>query len=126
MTNLAFIDIYNNALSEYGLSNFHIMLALLTILIGIVIIYLFRSKSGSTVKKDIVVILGPCGAGKTVLMHKLCTGEAPLTTTTMKAGNQMYAKTGSEPIQVVDYPGHAKLRSQLAEFLLRGNIVNLL
>ena len=73
-----------------------------------------------------MVILGPCGAGKTVLMHKLCTGEAPLTTTTMKAGNQMYAKTGSEPIQVVDYPGHAKLRSQLAEFLLRGNIVNLL
>eukprot|EP01041_Mallomonas_annulata_P006641 gene6641-13451_t len=81
--------------------------------------FLLRTKSGQRSKrKDIVLFLGPCGGGKTVLAYKLCLGESPETLTSMKASNLSYS-SGQGSFPIVDFPGHPKLRTQLSDLLSR-------
>ncbi|CAM9742330.1 unnamed protein product [Choristocarpus tenellus] len=70
-----------------------------------------------------VLLLGPCGSGKTAMVHRLCHNRLVSTVTSMQAGRFEYRadpSTGASPFSpLVDYPGHERLRGGVAEELTR-------
>jgi len=65
-------------------------------------------------RKRSVLLLGPCGAGKTVLIFQLCHGEIPQTVTSMKENVMVYNDEElKKPVEMIDFPGHERLRSNL-------------
>lgn len=64
-----------------------------------------------------VVLLGPSGAGKTALLHRLCTGNLPRTVASLQVSRASATiialaedgtESGSADIRVVDVPGHPR------------------
>mmetsp|Transcript_8054 Transcript_8054/g.27396 ORF Transcript_8054/g.27396 Transcript_8054/m.27396 type:complete len:276 (-) Transcript_8054:36-863(-) len=91
-------------------------LAAATLVLAAIVALLFApggSRGGSSGSRGPTVLLvGPCGSGKTALAHRLCYDNVPQTVTSMKA-NTLRCETISPPCNVVDLPGHSRLRSQL-------------
>ena len=82
-----------------------------------------------------VLVLGDIGAGKTVLVRKLLSGSVPKTRTSMKevafsnvtlqreeGGSGAGAGEGGV-LNVVDFPGHPRLRSGVAARLAQASVV---
>uniref|UniRef100_A0A7S1U4H8 Signal recognition particle receptor subunit beta n=1 Tax=Phaeomonas parva TaxID=124430 RepID=A0A7S1U4H8_9STRA len=59
--------------------------------------------------KHAVLLVGPSGAGKTCMFHKLLRDEVPETLTSMKEA----AEKLPSGKQLVDFPGHIRLRANL-------------
>ncbi|KAA0149047.1 hypothetical protein FNF31_07288 [Cafeteria roenbergensis] len=64
-----------------------------------------------------VVLIGPSGAGKTALLHRLCTGNLPRTVSSLQVSRASASiaalgadgeETGSADLRVVDVPGHPR------------------
>jgi signal recognition particle receptor subunit beta len=62
-------------------------------------------------------VLGCCGSGKTRLCYKVCTGDDVDTVTSMEAHSLQMELPSSRSVEVVDFPGHPRLRSGLAKEL---------
>jgi GTPase SAR1 family protein len=73
---------------------------LLTLLLLLVVVFVFFFKSKP---KNTILLMGPCGAGKTRFLHKLL-GQEPQTVTSIK---ERVVQIGKK--RVVDLPGHERL-----------------
>ena len=86
-------------------------------------IFLTRKKS---TKRDLVLIVGPCGSGKTVLTYQLECGHLVQSVTSMEP-HTVQVRCGSNNasfLSIVDFPGHPRLRSRLCtEYLSRAKKV---
>eukprot|EP00953_Heterococcus_sp_UTEX-ZZ885_P020814 11645-Heterococcus_DN1.PRE.1 len=73
-----------------------------------------------------ILLVGPCGSGKTQLLHKLCCNEHVTTVTSMSVAALHVQRNGqaiadqssssnsiSGAVAVIDYPGHERLRAGL-------------
>eukprot|EP00741_Cyanophora_paradoxa_P016678 tig00020934_g16107.t1 len=104
--------------------------ALLPLIIILIFVFVvFRpTKKGSR-----VLILGAVNAGKTVLFHQLRDGKRVETHTSMKENEGTFRphadvdptaeRSPMKPLHIVDFPGHARVRYQLAEQLAAARAV---
>ncbi|KAI3424957.1 hypothetical protein D9Q98_008338 [Chlorella vulgaris] len=79
--------------------------------------------SGS--KGNTVLLVGPCDAGKTTLLHQLCDGSTHLGSVASmvptEADGQLASEkaggaTSARPVQLVDIPGHPRVRGQVERY----------
>jgi signal recognition particle receptor subunit beta len=92
-------------------------LSAVTVVIGLVLIFLlFKPTVSKSKKKDQILFIGPCGSGKTLLTRKLAYSSEP---TTVMSSQVSVLTSSDRKFELVDFPGHPKLRSQLTEYLRR-------
>jgi signal recognition particle receptor subunit beta len=114
-----------SATSE-GTSNSAAMLAAVAVVIAtMVFLYLRSDREDSSVssiaagttkhKVNGVVLLGPSGSGKTVILHQLSSGTTVETLPSMTASYNQVSVEGSDILQVVDFPGHERLRASMLQ-----------
>eukprot|EP01084_Bolivina_argentea_P164383 285780_1 len=101
-----------------------IMLVAVVIFSSVIISLLCRGVSGPKGKIKRVLLSGPCGAGKTRLLHKLCTGQDVHTVTSMTAsslnwvdGKDKGVNKMNQTVDFVDVPGYYRLLGQLRKEL---------
>jgi len=82
---------------------------------------LFTKRRG---RGQLALILGQCGAGKTAMFYRMRDQEEVQSVSSLKAQRDTFkiqVGEGSDevlgPLEVVDYPGHARLRTKAAELL---------
>lgn len=67
-----------------------------------------------------IVLVGPCGAGKTSLYHQLLFGAVPETVTSMEESEGVDKERG---FTLVDFPGHERLRDEwFKRYLYTGKV----
>ena len=106
-----------------------VVAVVLGLLIAIYFLFLRKDTSAfsgdgslaSTVKTKVdgIVLCGPCNGGKTVIFQQLCHGAMPTTVTSMAPafGKVSEEVGGGKATQLVDFPGHERLRHSLLEHL---------
>jgi len=78
--------------------------------------YVFLGGAGRSGKRDVVLLWGPMGAGKTTLFYQLLEGKVPLQGThTSMEPNKAEAKIGELGVSLLDFPGHGSQESLLWE-----------
>jgi GTPase SAR1 family protein len=109
-----------------GNSTFGIIMGVVVIFSSIVFWLLWgRKTDGSSVasiaagttkqKVDGVVLLGPSGGGKTVILHQLCSSKIVDSLPSMAPSyNQVRFDDGGS-VQLVDFPGHERLQASMFE-----------
>jgi signal recognition particle receptor subunit beta len=99
-----------------------VIVAVLVGVLGLVLYYFLVMRNKKSTKKDLILLVGPCGGGKTVLGYRLQGGKTVSTVTSMKP-HLLQVKSesnSSKTVSVIDFPGHPRLRSQLvSEYLAR-------
>jgi signal recognition particle receptor subunit beta len=87
-------------------------------LITLMVLVLFSGMTGKKKKKgrsakrgDNVLLLGPCGSGKTACFFALRGGDVPETVSSLDV-NRAAAQIGGEERLVVDFPGHQRYKSK--------------
>ncbi|CAM9447878.1 unnamed protein product [Discosporangium mesarthrocarpum] len=72
-----------------------------------------------------VLFLGPCGAGKTAMVQRLCHHRLVSSVTSMQVGRYDYKANPEAALSaaVVDFPGHERLRGGVAGELSRAERV---
>ena len=81
---------------------------------------------GGGVVGDSVLLLGCLRAGKTALFHRMLHGDAVKTVTSMAAAERTIAFGSGESaatVNVIDFPGHRRLRGGLAAVLRRAKAI---
>lgn len=91
------------------------LVALAAVLVLAVLYLVFGSKRAPPA----VLLLGPCGGGKTVLFHRLTEGETVESVSSMMANEAPMALPGGGRRVLVDFPGHHRLRGALAKEIKR-------
>ncbi|KAJ3930058.1 MAG: signal recognition particle receptor beta subunit-domain-containing protein [Lentinula lateritia] len=95
-----------------------LILASLFVAIISIAIFIFVSRRKSRAKRNLVVLIGPSNSGKTAIFSSLVYGHAVPTITSMQANSSFLDLPGKrDPIQIVDVPGHPRLRDQFKDFL---------
>jgi signal recognition particle receptor subunit beta len=103
----------------------------------VLLLVLFAAKKllcggGASGLGNTVLVLGDIGAGKTVLVRKLLSGSVPRTRTSMKEVTfsnvtlrceEGGSGEGGGALNVVDFPGHPRLRSGVAARLAQASVV---
>jgi signal recognition particle receptor subunit beta len=76
-------------------------------------------------KGNLILLVGPCDAGKTTLFHQLHEGSTHLGTVASMQANEAVGPLASEtaagvasarPVQLVDVPGHPRVRGQAERY----------
>ncbi|EFN54587.1 hypothetical protein CHLNCDRAFT_59704 [Chlorella variabilis] len=76
-------------------------------------------------KGNVVLLVGPCNAGKTTLFHQLAEGSTHLGTVASMQANEAEGPLASEkaagapaarPVRLVDIPGHPRVRGQVERY----------
>lgn len=120
----------NNVQDKLGVSNnVAQVLAWLTILVvAYMALQVLQGLTKSALQKrrtrgQLALLLGQCGAGKTSIFFRLRDGEEVQTVSSLKPLKDTFQLRPQEdaetfgPIEVVDYPGHQRLRGKVAEIL---------
>ena len=94
------------------------MLPVLAALVLALVLVWYFVFGGSKSKGPAVLLLGPCGGGKTLLFTRLVEGEVAETVSSMMA-NEASVEIEGRSTSVVDFPGHHRLRGPLASELKR-------
>lgn len=69
-------------------------------------------------KVDGIVLIGCSGGGKTVITHRLISGNIPDTVSSMAPSfNEVTLKSSGKSIQLVDFPGHERLRESMFQHI---------
>lgn len=98
------------------------LVALVVTLLAIVAGFFFLSKRKAA-KKDLVILCGLCGSGKTALLSLLKDGKKRETVTSMKE-NLEKIEFDESSIEVLDFPGHEKARHELlAKYVRRAKCI---
>jgi len=71
----------------------------------------------TSVRRTKVLLCGPCGAGKTTIWQKLVHGSAKPTHTSMTANVGTAKAADGSSVELVDYPGHPRLREDVLPLL---------
>ncbi|KAJ3880705.1 signal recognition particle receptor beta subunit-domain-containing protein [Lentinula edodes] len=103
---------------QVSMSSQTLILASLFVAIISIAIFIFVSRRKSRAKRNLVLLIGPSNSGKTAIFSSLVYGHAPPTITSMQANSSFLDLPGKrDPIQIVDVPGHPRLRDQFKDFL---------
>jgi signal recognition particle receptor subunit beta len=89
-----------------------------TIVIGfivVIVVYKIMYTSKSSKVRNRILFVGPCGGGKTFLVHRLCNNVTADTIMSMKPCTLPFK--GSSKVSFVDFPGHRRCRAQLSNYL---------
>lgn len=84
--------------------------------------FIYYLVGGPAKRAPAVVLVGPCGSGKTLLFHRLMREEErPATVSSMRATEAAWDRgdKGASPIALVDFPGHYRLRGGLEAEIAR-------
>ncbi|KAJ3712288.1 signal recognition particle receptor beta subunit-domain-containing protein [Lentinula raphanica] len=101
------------SMSSRTLMLFSLLAAILTIS---VVLFISRRKSQS--KRNLLLLVGPSDSGKTSIFSSLVYGHSIPAITSMQANSSFINVEGKkDPIQVVDIPGHPRLRDQFRDSL---------
>ncbi|KAL4427612.1 hypothetical protein ABPG75_001701 [Micractinium tetrahymenae] len=101
-----------------GSSAFTLLVALAAVLLVLALLKVWLSGPGGST----VLLVGPCDAGKTTLFHQLLEGSTHLGTVASMQANVAEGVLASEkgvggaakkPFQLVDIPGHPRVRGQM-------------
>ncbi|KIK59583.1 hypothetical protein GYMLUDRAFT_245253 [Collybiopsis luxurians FD-317 M1] len=107
------VDLSTNSVSSQTL-----ILASLFAAVILIAIFVFVSRRKSQSKRNVFLLTGPSDSGKTAIFSSLIYGNAVPTNTSMQSNSSFFTIPGKkEPVQVVDVPGHPRLRSQFKESL---------
>ncbi|XP_076807039.1 signal recognition particle receptor subunit beta-like [Clavelina lepadiformis] len=111
------IEYYNQLMKDAGVDG-----GVFAVLIGLFIVFctavLWRFITGSSSKRDGVLLIGLSDAGKTNLFSQLVSGTGRSTQTSLKENEASYAVEGakrSESLTLLDLPGHEAIRQQFVE-----------
>lgn len=87
-----------------------VLVALLVGLVTLVLIFVFsrKRKFGRG-----ILLCGSCDAGKTTLLGQLLQGKPLETYTSMKENSGVLSLEGKKPVNIVDVPGHERIRDQI-------------
>lgn len=96
------------------MSTVQLVIAVLILVLGLVLLGVLKSRGSR--RSSSVLLVGPCGAGKTLLYYRLGQDEACETVSSMRPNE---TKLENEGLSLVDYPGHHRLRGHLGEELKR-------
>ncbi|KAI7841678.1 hypothetical protein COHA_004545 [Chlorella ohadii] len=96
-----------------------LLLVLLAVLVLVVLKRLLGGPRGS-----VVLLVGPCDAGKTTLFHQLVEGSTHLGTVASMQANEASGPLASEkashpgarPVTLVDVPGHPRVRGAMERY----------
>ncbi|KAG8829220.1 hypothetical protein FRC17_006968, partial [Serendipita sp. 399] len=94
-----------------------LLLALLLVAVA-VFVRRGRSKSGST-----ILLVGPSDGGKTAIFSSLAYNHAPPTHTSLQQNAAFFRSPSPfqrKPLQIVDIPGHPRIRGQFSEYFQSG------
>lgn len=135
----SFAGSFDMLLAEFGLPTTSVVCVALA---ATVLAFILIRKAGSlgsgsgggsgSMKRKGILFLGPCGAGKTAMMHRLCHDRMVDTVTSMQACTYLYrdnysnrarSRSGGPSTALIDYPGHERLRGGLGEELRRAERV---
>jgi len=97
-----------------------IYLLLLSTILLVVVLFVRKQFIRKKKKGEALIIVGLCNSGKSALFGRLSSGEFPSTVTSMKANDTTIPISGTtlkNPIRVIDYPGHDRLREGLTKLL---------
>lgn len=86
----------------------------------LVVLYITTKRSGKRSSNNGVILVGPCGAGKTVIFQQLCYGGVAETVTSMSPAYSEYtfeSRETSKKITMIDFPGHQRQRPALLGLL---------
>lgn len=117
-------------LVEFGLPATSVICVAVAVAV-LALIFIRKAGGSGSAKRKGVLFLGPCGAGKTAMMHRLCHDRLVSTVTSMqtckyvcKVQQQGEGKNGSgTSTSLVDYPGHERLRGGVRDELRRAERV---
>ncbi|KAJ1450453.1 signal recognition particle receptor beta subunit-domain-containing protein [Pelagophyceae sp. CCMP2097] len=87
------------------------VVVLLLLLVALFLFFFVLSPSKGS-SRSCVMLVGPVGGGKTCLFHKLLSGEAVETVSSM-VSREASVPVGGRDAQIVDFPGHERLRGPL-------------
>ena len=91
------------------------------ILVALLVLFLMMQSGGST---PAVILVGPCGSGKTVLFYRLTEDEMVETVSSMQVSEAMIPATKSRrAMPLVDVPGHSRLRSSVTAAVARAQCI---
>ena len=93
-----------------------IVVVILVTLVTLVVLYRMLF-GGSSKRLDLILLVGPCGSGKTSLFYLWKNGKVPDTVTSQVPNRGFVVKGVKE--EVVDCPGHARLRNSVFELVPR-------
>ena len=123
------MDLFNQLVEQYGLLPvLTFVLAPLLALFAARVILGGRAGAGTLsavtgVRPTKCLLCGPCGSGKTTIWQRLVNGESTKPTHTSMAVNTGKAVTEAGSFELVDYPGHGRLASDLAKHLAAAKVV---
>ncbi len=78
----------------------------------VLLLFVWRSRRQ---KRSVVLLLGTCEAGKTSLFAQLVHGKEVETYTSQKENSGWYPIPNKATLQLVDVPGHERVRSKFVE-----------
>ncbi|KAF9073694.1 signal recognition particle receptor beta subunit-domain-containing protein [Rhodocollybia butyracea] len=89
-----------------------LLLSSLLLALTSIAIFFFISRRKNQAQRNVLLLTGPSDSGKTAIFSSLIHGHAIPTNTSMQVNSSFITTT-----QVVDVPGHPRLRDQFKEFL---------
>ncbi|KAF5389937.1 hypothetical protein D9757_003607 [Collybiopsis confluens] len=105
-------------LSKDPLSSQTLILASLSAAVVLLAIVIFISRRKNQSKRNIFLLTGPSDSGKTAIFSSLIYQHTIPTNTSMQPNSSLLKiSSKKEPVQVVDVPGHPRLRGQFKESL---------
>jgi len=96
-----------------------LVVLLLVTLVTLFVLYRVLIRSSSSRRLDLVLLLGPCGTGKTSLFYLWKKGSVPETVTSQTPNRGYVLKERGVKEEIVDCPGHARLRDSAHELVPR-------
>ncbi|KAG9118821.1 hypothetical protein FRC07_006478 [Ceratobasidium sp. 392] len=100
---------------SFGSRNTLAAAALVFALLVVLVLTFVRRRPSS--RRSTVLVLGPSDAGKTAIHTSLAFGHALPSHTSIQANSTLYTTPTGRTLQIVDVPGHPRLREQFTDHL---------
>ncbi|KDQ61047.1 hypothetical protein JAAARDRAFT_570856 [Jaapia argillacea MUCL 33604] len=92
----------------------------------ILLVFVFLARRKSSKRGNAVLLVGPCDAGKTAILSTLVYKQTLPTHTSLQTNSSVIAlgpPNSQKTVQVVDIPGHPRIRDQFKEYLAQAKAV---
>ncbi|KAJ2934911.1 hypothetical protein H1R20_g2176, partial [Candolleomyces eurysporus] len=83
----------------------------------LVVILVFVSRKKSNAQGNALLLVGPMDSGKTTIFSRLVYNQHIPTTTSLQTNASSFTPVPSKTIQIIDIPGHPRIRGQFADHL---------
>ncbi|RXW18723.1 hypothetical protein EST38_g7121 [Candolleomyces aberdarensis] len=83
----------------------------------LVVILVFVSRKKSNAQGNALLLVGPMDSGKTTIFSRLVYNQHIPTTTSLQTNASSFTPVPSKTIQIIDIPGHPRIRGQFVDHL---------